>query len=352
MVQKELHFLRDAESGHLVPHPGYYQDRTPDHSAPQRKPEDDDFGLLEVPAHPPFEVGAWIGGVLLDTQTVTEGQREVVFTTNLSILGQTRVPVSACFVDDVTGAPVEHVRMSASQAGGIETKTESNCGKLEVDPGWSVIQFDIDFAYSPETERTQYAPMALQIHGIAGRPIDLGTVRLAPARAARLRVVDAAGVPVKENEITVVRRASYDGSQAPFDLQRAWTKADGIVTFSRVAREQYVAMSTAPRLDSTPIVFDGGAVPDGTDSIVGTIVVRPVRQISLVFDDPPLIGTLMMIETPDGLPVRTLEMDEFGVVPLWLGGTDYRIHLVEDGSVTASVPLKIDSDPCIRRIKR
>jgi hypothetical protein len=183
-------------------------------------------------------------------------------------------------------------------------------------------------------------------------PIDLGTIRLTPARAARLRVVDAAGKPVNAAEITIVRLATYDGTQAPFDLQHEWSKEDGIVTFARVCREKYVAASTAPRLDSVPVLFDGSLAMDNADTIVGTIVLRPVRQISLVFDEPPRIGTLMMIETPDGLPVRTLEMDEFGVVPVWLGGTDYRIHLVEDGSPTASVPLSIDSDPCIRRIKR
>jgi hypothetical protein len=288
----------------------------------------------------------------MDAQTVGEGQREVVFTTNLSAVGQSRVPVSCCFVDDVTGAPVENVRMSVNQSRGAESRTKDNCGTLEIDPGWTLIKFDIDFSSSFHTERAQYAPLTLEVHAFAGQPIDLGTLRLAPARAARLRVVDAAGAPVDAAEITLVRLSTYDGTQAPFDLQRGWSKADGIVTFPRVLRERYVAACTSPRLDSNPVVFDGSTAPEGADSIVGTIVVRPVRQISLVFDDPPRAGTLMMIETPDGLPVRTLEMDEFGIVPLWLGGDEYRVHLVEDGEPTVSVPLEVTSDPFIQRIKR
>jgi hypothetical protein len=122
-----------------------------------------------------------------------------------------------------------------------------------------------------------------------------------------------------------------------------WSDESGIAQVTSLGRGSYVAMCTSPRLDSAPVVFDGASTARGVDTVTATISVRPVRQISFVFDEPPRVGTLMMIETTDGLPVRALEMDEFGIVPVWLGGTDY---------LTVSVPFTVNSDPCILRIKR
>ncbi len=348
-VKRELHIAHDAET---------VQRRREAQSAglplprPVQVGVDESFATLRVPAPPPFEVSAWIDGVMLDSQTARAGQQEVDFVTSLDKLAQARVPVTCCIVDDVKGAPIPNLRVSVNESNGTALKMKDGCAVFEIDPGWTLLRFDTYFSREDDVLRERYAPYALEVHGAPGVPIELGTIRLAPARAIRLRVVDATGKPVNASEITLVRLATYDGTQAPFDLQRAWSNEDGIVTFSRVCREKYVAACTSPRLDSNPIVFDGSLATDGEDTIVGTIVLRPVRQVSLVFDVPPRVGTLMMIETPDGLPVHTLEMDEFGVVPVWLGGSDYRIHLVEGGEVTPSVPLTIDSDPCIRRIQR
>ncbi len=351
-LQEELNLVRDEENQKLMPAPRQTSDLRTEPPLSKHPVDDDLFGSLDVPAHPPFEVSAWIGGVLMEAQTVSEGQREVVFTTKLDALAGAHATVSCCIVDDFTNAPVAHARISVGQATGQPDEAEPGCSSIQIDPGWALIQIDTDTVLPAEGGGLHYAPMLIPVHAFAGGTLDLGTIRLSPAQSARLRVVDNEGKPVQQAEITIVRQDSYDGTRAPDDLRRVWSDQSGIATVTRVSRGRYVAMCTSPRLDSPPTVFDGASIASGANGIAAEIVVRPVRQVSLVFDEPPRVGTLMLIETPEGLPVRTLEMDEFGIVPLWLGGTEYRAHLVEDGEPTVSVPFTVNSDPCILRIKR
>jgi hypothetical protein len=226
------------------------------------------------------------------------------------------------------------------------------CGELTLEPGWAIISIDPLDDSEDEPEPFLFAPISFRVQALAGRPLDLGEIRLSAKRTARFGVVDANGRGVTGAEFTLVRLSTYDGSDQAPDLKRAWSDAAGILTFDSVARERYVVICGAPRLDAAPFVFDGARITGERGSIVGTITVQPVRQISLVFDEAPPIHTLVVIETPEGLPVRCIEVDEFGIVPLWLSGTDYKFHLVVEGEKTESQRFSVTSDPFVLEIGR
>ena len=54
---------------------------------------------------------------------------------------------------------------------------------------------------------------------------------------------------------------------------------------------------------------------------------------------------LVVIETADGLPVRTLEVNDLGVVQTRLGARPHRLHVIERGRKSRSTPFTVDSDP-------
>lgn len=59
-----------------------------------------------------------------------------------------------------------------------------------------------------------------------------------------------------------------------------------------------------------------------------------------------------MVETLEGLPVRTLETDEFGIVPLCLAGRNYNPVFIEDGIPRPALRLAVDTNPFVLQIRR
>jgi hypothetical protein len=316
----------------------------------------DFFGSLDVPAEPPFFVSAWSCGALIETQSVAVGQRAVVFTTTLEQVKPSTVPVKFCVVDDDTGQPRRDVyvwtRGDSKERELNEDEVLSGWHELDVEQGQVTLHIDWRNESDSGTDLPGFAPITRELRLSKGHPLDLGLIGVSRARKATYRVVNESGKPVEGAEFALVNLSSYDGSAEHGELRRVWSNPEGLLEFTGLTHERYAITCSSPRIDATPFVIDGSRIAPGDERIIRDIVVRPVRQISLVFDDPPRVGTLMMIETPDGLPVRTFEMDEFGIVPLWLGGTDYRVHLIEDGVPTASVPFRVTSDPCVLRIQR
>jgi hypothetical protein len=316
-------------------------------------PSQGSVGVLSVPSTARFFVSAWLSGELFETQPVEKGQSEVVFTVPEKALEPAPLPVTYCLVDDETDEPIRAPIITSDSGAPMRTATvdpdHPGCGVMQIAPGWSTLQFQPSDPDGRADER--FCPCRVRVHVSANQHLDLGQVRCSRARSVRFRVLDDHGSPVEGAEFELVRLSAYDGSEKP-EVVRVWSNKKGELEFVQLARERYVVRCSTPRLDAAPRVVDGERLAPGDDRIFGDIVVTPVRQISLVFDEPPLVGTLIVVESRDGLPIRSVDVDEFGIVPLWLAGTDYRVHLVEDGVVTPDVPFSVDKDPFVLRIHR
>jgi hypothetical protein len=123
--------------------------------------------------------------------------------------------------------------------------------------------------------------------------------------------------------------------------------------FQEVQRGRYLLRCKAPGVDASPIVVGPADLRTPPNrSAVATIVVEPAVTASFVLDPPFTGGTEVRIETTSGLPLRELDIDEFGVATTEILPGRYRLHLVEYGRATGAVDVLVDTNPFVFEIHR
>jgi hypothetical protein len=346
-----------AWGGTGIEGPGTKFDDAFDPSEPGR------FCRLYTGAKDELWLSVWCDGILSGSQHVAEDQTTVIFTTPLNERGSSGVPVSLCLVDDKTSLPVTKARIDTDRGtGGIEPDPRGCCF-FELRPGWTVLYVDCDpdaggwvdgmrFVSEPAEHRrslatvpARLARLTLRIFARRGEPIDLGVIRVPRARVLRFRVLDPDMHPLSDFEIELARMSSYDRMCDAYERRRGKSDRQGFVTFEVSASETYVVGCTGGSLDAAPLAVDAGSVPDDPEAIAGRILVRPSRKVTVAFEPRPAIGTTALIETPDGLPVCSDTIDETGFMSVMLAGSDYTVHLVEDGKVGRDARFFVTSDP-------
>jgi hypothetical protein len=346
--------------------PGTKFDDAFDPSQPDR------FCRLCIDAEYELWLSVWCDGILCGSQHIAEDQTRVVFTTSLDVLGSSGVPVSLRFVDDKTGQPVTRARIDTDrELGGIEPDDRGSC-HFDLPPGWTILDVDcqpdaegwvdgLRFAKDkdPEARRnwmdkapSRLARTRLRVFARKGEPLDLGVIRVSRARVLRLRVLDPDQQPASEYEIQVTRKSSYDRLGDAFESRRRTSDSQGLVAFELAANETYVVGSTGSGFDFEPLSVDARSLSDDADTVAACISLRPARVVTIALEPSPPTGTMALIETLDGLPVVSQHVDETGLVSFNLAGSNYVMHLVEDGKVGRNVPFSINSDPFLFKVQR
>lgn len=332
---------------------------------------EDTFGSLVINEPGPLWVSAYWAGVLIDAQPLELAQDEIVFTSRIEDMAVAQGTVSMNVYDAVQETPIAGVVILCTESGpknlGItsgflvdngfgkpmgeisagelaqEVMTDEH-GRLELKlrPGWTTLSLKAE----------GYASTVSRIRVVSGQKLDLGMIGLHREDGfVGFNIIDSEGKAVTGVPFELVRLSSYDGTDVPYDRVTS-SSGNGIVSFAHVARERYVLRCSAENMDCTPLIVEARDITSDPARVVAQVTVRTPRWVSFVFDPPLPPGSLLMIETLDGLPARTLETTEFGVVAAWLGGTDYTLHLVEHGRATSSVRFKVDTDPFVLDVSR
>lgn len=351
-----------AGSGDGISSPGARFDLAFDPSEPDR------FCRLYVGAVEELWLSAWNDGVLSGSQHVKPDQTEVVFTSSLEELRSPGVPVSLCLVDDKTSLPVTHARIDTDGRIRDIEPDEHGCCAFDLAPGWAVLYLDgAPEAWeegmrmgTDEMSRRSWLSQApsrlsvltMRVFARQGEPLDLGVIRMPRARVLRFRVLDPDLHPATDVEINLARWSSYDRTSVPYESRRRKTDALGLVVFEMPACETYVVGCVGGHFDSEPLIVDARSVSDDPDTIAGRILLRPLRSVTIAFDPRPSRGTIGVVETPEGLPVWTEQIDETGLVSFPSGGDSYMLHLVEGGKIGRDVPFTVDSNPFLFTMHR
>lgn len=347
------------------------------------------FDVMTLDEPGPLWVSAWCGGVLIDTQPLEAKQSEVVFTTAAADLATPPALISLWVIDTTTEMPIEGATVTSedrlvaltpaeledfAEHGGrlttggspkrdaIERPTEAGApaagagsagartdafGRVvfKTRPGWKKLRIAAE----------GHADSTVRIHARAGAALDLGILELSSdAGLLKFMVLDAQGLVVSGSSFELVLLSSYDGTARPFTIHQQWSSGSsdqaGLLVFEHVAPAQYVLRCVDVHMDATPLLVEPSAITSDRSRITGVVTVTTEKLVSFVFTPPLPQGTLLMLETTDGLPVSTLETNEFGVVATWLGGTEYSLHLVEAGRATAAIRFTVATDPFVLEI--
>ena len=343
----------------------------------------DAFAALEVDVDGPVHVSVWRDRVRIDTALVASDQDEVVFTTTSEALDVPVAPVTVRVVDDETGEPLDDATVDESLAGRSEANAQ---GIARANVGLGRATFTIG--------APGHDPLVVHRTLEDASPVDLGVARLRRsvgesdeetlAYVAKFRVRRPDGAPLDGIALELVRFESYDRENGTMETSTVFTRAtsrpegapdralassvvlngaSGVVMFAARKPERYVLRGVDPKLDVEPRLVppeafrrtrnvNGAEREDASDVIAGEVVVGAPRVACIRFAQPPARGTKIVIETVDGLPVRVLDVDDFGIVSTWLGARDHRLHLIENGEATPSLRFTVDRDPFVLELSR
>lgn len=343
----------------------------------------DAFAMLEVDVDGPVHVSVWRDRVRIDTALVASDQDEVVFTTTSEALDVPVAPVTVRVVDDETGEPLDDATVDEVLSGRSNTNAR---GIARANVALGRATFTIG---APEHD-----PLVVHRTLEDAAPADLGVARLRRsvgdsdeetlAYVAKFRVRRPDGAPLDGIALELVRLESYDREAGTMETSTVFTRASsrpdgapdrapassvvlndtpGFVAFAVRKPERFVLRGVDPKLDVEPRLVppeafrrsknvNGSDREDASDVIAGDVVVGAPRVACIRFAEPPARGTKIVIETVDGLPVRVLDVDDFGIVSTWLGARDHRLHLIENGEATPSLRFTVDRDPFALEITR
>ena len=315
----------------------------------------DVFTRLAIEEDGPLWISAFSRGERVDLLPIGVDDTEVSVVTALSELSRQGCSLKVVIVDDLTGAPIESAWCSidGDEAGDTTSDAQGRLVLEHLRPGPARVTF---FA-----ERNTFQNVWCVLR--TGETIDLGTVRLNQQFAALyFRIVDqngalAVGVPFELVELEgeqgclvhdIAMSVRSDVIKDPAAPERAPNLEFFPLTPGRyLLRCRNYVVDAAPR-----IVTAQDFVPYRNPRGVPVIVVRGTYSVDIVLDPPIAKSTRAVIESEEGLVLRDLELDEFGVASAYLLPGTYRLHLVEYGQPSADVEMRVDRDPFVFAIHR
>ncbi|MBL8858158.1 MAG: hypothetical protein JNL28_06635 [Planctomycetes bacterium] len=335
------------------------------HSSSTKRPDlastPDTLGFLTVDEDGPLWASAFCCGVLVAEQQFLPGDEEVVFTSTPEDLTIAETRVTLRVVDDVGEVPIAGAKLVVvgERASGSETSDAS--GNLEVTgifAGDKHASVEVDGYHSPQ----------LSFRLAPGQTLDLGKLRL-HREGAQLAfdVKDERGAEATATGFELLQFEQHDGTRALRSLYSAsvgrgrQNAPSGVqsqvpvgpnLVFRNAAPGRYLLRCTTNAVSCEPRVVEAYEFTRTVERSAPVIVIKPTVLVSFVLDHPISAGTLVMVESRQGLPVRELTVNEFGVVTTSLVRDDYRVHLVEHGRKTGWVAFKVDSDPYVFEIHR
>jgi hypothetical protein len=196
-----------------------------------------------------------------------------------------------------------------------------------------------------------------------GETVDLGTVRLVAANPSALFDVVAAKDEMVQGtsfELVALEDDADPTRPRPMHIATCEYRRPGEgkvpaanLRFDDVQRGRYLLRCRSQGLDALPRIVEPHELRLASDTApIAEIVVRAAGLASFVLDPPIVKGTQVIIETTTGLPLRELDVDEYGVATTNLSAGDYRLHLVEYGRATGAVDVRVDSSPFVFEIHR
>ena len=332
------------------------------HNSETKRPDlestPDTLGFLSVDEDGPLWASAFCCGVLVDQRQFMPGDSEVVFTSTVEDLDvpQTRVTLHA--VDDTSGIPIADAKFIVVKERSAGTATSDATGLMELTDIFAGEK-------SANVEADGYCSPLLKFRLAPGQTLDLGTVRLfrRPMFVA-FHVVEESGGSVAGIEFELMHFEAYDGTttgrlrytrQSIENTQVVTNESQStasLLAFSDAAPGRYLLRCKSSVVACEPRIVEAHEFTRVVGRAVADIVVRPVRRVSFVIDSPISSGTVLVVESLHGLPVRELAVDEFGVVVTELMAGDFRVHLVEYGRKTDWLEFQVASDPFVFEIHR
>lgn len=306
----------------------------------------DIFGTMNIDEEGIIWANAYCGGVCVATIPVQPKQTEIEFVTPLGDLERPGGTVNFIVVDDATGQPIEEAMFD----GQFESNKEGLVLGRFIPPGPG----------SGRITATFYASIVVHFVMRGEQLLDLGTIRLtAQPRSAHFSVVDESGAPIGGLQFELIaldeiesRRSAHGASYwAPSDaMHRGDVHAN--LHFLGVHDARYVLRCNADRFDTVPRIVQASQLSTSERRSIAELAVQPAGKASFVLDAPFAKGTQVVIETPEGLPLRELDIDEFGIATTDILARAYRLHLIEYGRATGSIDVRVDSNPFVFEIRR
>lgn len=321
----------------------------------------DTFGFLQIDEPGPVVITAWCDDVRIDTAVVDGLGDEVEFVTSSDVLYllAPRTPTLLEVVDAATGSPVREARVLVPDRGWSRTDER---GRAAI--------FVRGASAEAEVEAFGYRTGTVTLPGISKATDAPVVVRLtaqdAPAAPDALvhvsfQIESPPGWRPSPEDFELVDLATFDET-VPFldnDARRKSSRvgptsrgaarelsADPyVITFAREARGRFALVCRHAMIDVETVRVKPEDFSPDERRVTGVLHVGVPSFVGVRLREPPPPGTLVVIETADGLPVRTLEVNDLGVVQTRLGARPHRLHVIERGRKSPSMPFTVDSDP-------
>lgn len=351
LVEKELLAYEDAQGSPAV-RDARFDPRL--ESPAEKRRSDDLFADVEISEDGPLWVSAFSRGECVAMQPVGSEDAEAVIISPLADLVRKGSSLRVVVIDDLTGAPIEGAWIMLDGEDTGDRSSDANgllvCDRLRPGPRVATIATE------------SYSHVQKRITLRTDEELDLGTIRLgADYLAATCRVVDERGaiavgvgfelVEFEEDRSGPPRVVLAATSDIVRDAEHP-EQAPNLTLFP-LSRGRYLLRCRGLQVDALPLVLEEHALtPYGHPRTASVIVVRRACATTLVIDPPIAEGTRAVIETPDGVPLRELDLDLFGTASTDLLPSSYRLHLVEYGLATEAVEMVVDRNPCVIHIHR
>lgn len=293
------------------------------------------LGELELQVDPPIHIGLMLRQIVLQSQVLSRGQTKILFEVNLDDIRKKMGSVRVQVMSAVTGAPLTNARVGfhdAQTGGGGRRVDGEGVSVQEMPPG--IWELDI----SAKDHESYYQLVRLE----PGQKLDLGQFVLDKAQILKGVVVGLDGKPAQAH----IRWDALDRHTFPQELRNNMItscNAEGEFSIWRIGRGRYAVHAYLGRFGTEGVAHTlvdtrGGAPQDLRIQLQEAVQVRIVNEV------PETETYLLLIQTPEGLPVRGTNVRHGADFSVWLPVGEYVAELYRDAKLVRNIPLRITKD--------
>lgn len=296
-------------------------------------------GELLLGEDPPYHAALLLRHLVLQSQRIEVGQRELVFTLDPAVFRAAFGTVKLRLIDGSTSAPLAGIslRCTTTQGGGAGgTTDERGFATIEhVLPGPGILN-----------SLMMQAPLehlVMPVEVPSGDVLDLGDITLTPATNLRGRLVDVQGRPVLNATVRCKNLDIRDPIEATSGNRQTKCDGDGRFEWSGAGHRRYLALAFASEGD-----LCGFAVVDARSGTAPEVEIRMVpgtRVSARARADSRTFHWMAMLA--DGIPIARVRVGAAGYEgAVQVAPGEYTLQVFdEQRNLVHSAPLKVGKKP-------